>query len=105
MADGVEETNTAVEESDSTQPEADVLEVPADNGVNSDAEDQKAKPVAESNWSAPILSLARKASETISSGVNYGAALRNVTAGSTVSSPVKENSENETSTNTKFPGK
>ncbi|XP_046874607.1 RUN and FYVE domain-containing protein 1 isoform X2 [Hypomesus transpacificus] len=101
MADEVEETNTAVEESDSTHPEADVLEVPADNGVNSDAEDQKAKPVAESNWSAPILSLARKASETISSGVNYGAALRNVTAGP--SSPVKENSENETSINPKFP--
>ncbi|XP_067103824.1 RUN and FYVE domain-containing protein 1 isoform X1 [Osmerus mordax] len=103
MADEVDETNTAVEESDSTQPEADVLEVPADNGVNSDTEDQKAKPVAESNWSAPILSLARKASETISSGVSYGAALRNVTAGSTVSSPVKENFENETSTNSKFP--
>uniref|UniRef100_A0A8C7HY20 RUN and FYVE domain containing 1 n=1 Tax=Oncorhynchus kisutch TaxID=8019 RepID=A0A8C7HY20_ONCKI len=83
MADGVSETNTAAEESDAKEEDPKVLEVLPDShpvGVSSDEETSKDKPATESNWSTPILLLARKATETISSGVSYGAALRNATS-------------------------
>uniref|UniRef100_A0A8K9XK16 RUN and FYVE domain containing 1 n=1 Tax=Oncorhynchus mykiss TaxID=8022 RepID=A0A8K9XK16_ONCMY len=83
MADGVSETNTAAEESDAKEEDPKVLEVLPDShpvGVSSDEETSKDKPATESNWSTPIMSLARKATETISSGVSYGAALRNATS-------------------------
>ncbi|XP_041703605.1 RUN and FYVE domain-containing protein 1 isoform X1 [Coregonus clupeaformis] len=111
MADEVRETNTAAEESDVKEQESKVLEVIPDShpvGISSDEEAPKDKPATESNWSTPILSLARKATETISSGVSYGAALRNAkSSGSAVSSatsPTKQNStENDTHTNQYLP--
>ncbi|XP_023847849.1 RUN and FYVE domain-containing protein 1 isoform X1 [Salvelinus sp. IW2-2015] len=111
MADGVSETNTAAEESDAKEEDPKVLEVLPDShpvGVSSDDETSKDKPATESNWSTPILSLARKATETISSGVSYGAALRNATSsGSAASSPkcpTKQNStENDTNANQYLP--
>ncbi|XP_055744171.1 RUN and FYVE domain-containing protein 1-like isoform X2 [Salvelinus fontinalis] len=113
MADGVSETNTAAEESDAKEEDPKVLEVLPDShpvGVSSDEEISKDKPATESNWSTPILSLARKATETISSGVSYGAALRNATSsGSAASSPkcpTKQNStENDTNANQYLPVK
>ncbi|KAM9413128.1 RUN and FYVE domain-containing protein 1-like isoform 2-T2 [Salvelinus alpinus] len=111
MADEVSETNTAAEESDAKEEDPKVLEVLPDShpvGVSSDDETSKDKPATESNWSTPILSLARKATETISSGVSYGAALRNATSsGSAASSPkcpTKQNStENDTNANQYLP--
>ncbi|XP_014068514.1 RUN and FYVE domain-containing protein 1 isoform X1 [Salmo salar] len=111
MADGVSETNTAAEESDAKEQDPKVLEVLPDShpvGVSSDEETSKDKPATESNWSTPILSLARKATETISSGVSYGAAFRNATSsGSATSSPTcptKQNStENDTNANQYLP--
>ncbi|XP_029627638.1 RUN and FYVE domain-containing protein 1-like isoform X1 [Salmo trutta] len=111
MADGVSETNTAAEESDAKEEDPKVLEVLPDShpvGVSSDEETSKDKPATESNWSTPILSLARKATETISSGVSYGAAFRNATSsGSATSSPTcptKQNStENDTNANQYLP--
>ncbi|XP_064811262.1 RUN and FYVE domain-containing protein 1-like isoform X2 [Oncorhynchus masou masou] len=103
MADEVREKNTVVEESD-VKEEPKVLEVLPDShpvGISSDEEGPIDEPATESNWSTPILSLARKATETISSGVSYGAALRNATssgsAASSTASPTKQKStENDT---------
>nr|XP_029508186.1 RUN and FYVE domain-containing protein 1-like [Oncorhynchus nerka] len=111
MADGVSETNTAAEESDAKEEDPKVLEVLPDShpvGVSSDEETSKHKPATESNWSTPILSLARKATETISSGVSYGAALRNATssgsAAISLKCPTKQNStENDTNANQYLP--
>ncbi|XP_064829300.1 RUN and FYVE domain-containing protein 1-like isoform X2 [Oncorhynchus masou masou] len=113
MADGVSETNTAAEESDAKEEDPKVLEVLPDShpvGVSSDEETSKDKPATESNWSTPILSLARKATETISSGVSYGAALRNATssgsAASSLKCPTKQNStENDTNAKQYLPVK
>ncbi|KAM9510944.1 RUN and FYVE domain-containing protein 1-like isoform 1-T1 [Salvelinus alpinus] len=110
MADEVRETNTVVEESD-VKEEPKVLEVLPDShpvGISSDEEAPIDKPATESNWSTPILSLARKATETISSGVTYGAALRNATSsGSAASSPTSptklKSTENDNNTNQYLP--
>uniref|UniRef100_A0A673VST1 RUN and FYVE domain containing 1 n=1 Tax=Salmo trutta TaxID=8032 RepID=A0A673VST1_SALTR len=103
MADEVRETNTVAEKSD-VKEETKVVEVLPDShpvGISSDEEAPIDKPVTESNWSTPILSLARKATETISSGVSYGAALRNATSsGSAASSPTSPNKQNSTENNT-----
>ncbi|XP_056295935.1 RUN and FYVE domain-containing protein 1 isoform X2 [Pseudoliparis swirei] len=82
MADEAAEVNTAVEE-ETLQPR-DEPEVPeAASGDESGGSDERdraeppaAAPAAGSSWSAPILSLARKATETISSGVSYAAQRR-----------------------------
>uniref|UniRef100_A0A673VSS1 RUN and FYVE domain containing 1 n=1 Tax=Salmo trutta TaxID=8032 RepID=A0A673VSS1_SALTR len=92
MADEVRETNTVAEKSD-VKEETKVVEVLPDShpvGISSDEEAPIDKPVTESNWSTPILSLARKATETISSGVSYGAALRNRTPDLTSIKAVKD---------------
>ncbi|XP_031654199.1 RUN and FYVE domain-containing protein 1 isoform X2 [Oncorhynchus kisutch] len=103
MADEVRETNTVVEESD-VKEEPKVLEVLPDShpvGISSDEEAPIDKPATESNWSTPILSLARKATETISSGVSYGAALRNATSsGSAASSPTSPTKQKSTENDT-----
>uniref|UniRef100_A0A668ASU0 RUN and FYVE domain containing 1 n=1 Tax=Myripristis murdjan TaxID=586833 RepID=A0A668ASU0_9TELE len=75
--------------------EPEVLGDATDSEASGDGRGQKEKPVAESSWSAPILSLARKATETISSGVSYGAALRHPSTGSTASSPTEKEPEND----------
>ncbi|KAL0973828.1 hypothetical protein UPYG_G00211730 [Umbra pygmaea] len=107
MADEVVEINTAVRENEAKEEEPEVLEVLPDShpvGISSDEEGQKDKPAVESNWSTPILSLARKASETISSGVIYGATFRNTTSSSSSAgsptNPSQHNpTENDTNTN------
>uniref|UniRef100_A0AAQ6A6H8 RUN and FYVE domain containing 1 n=1 Tax=Amphiprion ocellaris TaxID=80972 RepID=A0AAQ6A6H8_AMPOC len=75
MADEAGEVNTAVEGREEKQQQ-DELQVsgPAADGEpeGSDGQDRtetEALAAAESSWSAPILSLARKATETISSGM------------------------------------
>uniref|UniRef100_A0A668AER4 RUN and FYVE domain containing 1 n=1 Tax=Myripristis murdjan TaxID=586833 RepID=A0A668AER4_9TELE len=91
MADEAGETNTAVEDGEAKQAEEpEVLGDATDSEASGDGRGQKEKPVAESSWSAPILSLARKATETISSGVSYGAALRHPSTGSTAILPAKD---------------
>uniref|UniRef100_A0A8C9Y9X6 RUN and FYVE domain containing 1 n=2 Tax=Sander lucioperca TaxID=283035 RepID=A0A8C9Y9X6_SANLU len=79
MADEAGEVNTAVEDGEAKQQldEPEVSETAPDcESGGSDRQERTEKPApaaAESSWSAPILSLARKATETISSGVSYAA--------------------------------
>uniref|UniRef100_A0A8D0CX28 RUN and FYVE domain containing 1 n=1 Tax=Sander lucioperca TaxID=283035 RepID=A0A8D0CX28_SANLU len=90
MADEAGEVNTAVEDGEAKQQldEPEVSETAPDcESGGSDRQERTEKPApaaAESSWSAPILSLARKATETISSGVSYAAAPRNPSQGSAV---------------------
>ncbi|XP_068570594.1 RUN and FYVE domain-containing protein 1 isoform X2 [Cebidichthys violaceus] len=98
MADEAGEVNTAVEGSEPKQQldEPQVSEaVPDDESDDSDGQDRTENPApvpaaAASSWSAPILSLARKATETISSGVSYAAAQR-----SAASAPTELESNND----------
>ncbi|KAM9849439.1 RUN and FYVE domain-containing protein 1 [Aulostomus maculatus] len=96
MADESGEVNTAVEDGEAKQQqdESTVSET-ATNGEPRESQGPAEKPAAESNWSAPLLSLARKATETISSGVSYAAAPRNSSQGSAVSSPTDKEPANE----------
>ncbi|KAJ8014939.1 hypothetical protein DPEC_G00020970 [Dallia pectoralis] len=104
MADQVGDTNTAAMESEAKEPEV-LCTLPDSHpvAISSDTQRQD-KPGTESNWSTPILSLARKATETISSGVIYGATFRNATpfasaAGSPSSTTTTQNStENDVNT-------
>ncbi|XP_076148689.1 RUN and FYVE domain-containing protein 1 isoform X2 [Alosa pseudoharengus] len=102
MAEEAKETNSVEKNSDAKDEEPDASELIQDNKENCNDEEQTHRQAAESTWSAPILSLARKASETISSGVNtYGAALKNAAPGSASnSSPTELPSVNETTTTT-----
>lgn len=112
MADEAGEVNTAVEDGEAKQQqnEPEVSE-PATDGESGDGDGEgrteKSAPAApENSWSAPILSLARKATETISSGVSYAAAPRKPSQGSAVSSPTEKEPENDLgSTSTKLPGR
>ncbi|XP_068596249.1 RUN and FYVE domain-containing protein 1 [Brachionichthys hirsutus] len=93
MADEREEVNTDVEESGAGEqpPESEVLEAPSDEGSsrwNGSGGAESSDPGdAEHGWSASLLSLARKATETISSGVSSAAAQRNPSQGLAASSP------------------
>ncbi|XP_041930832.1 RUN and FYVE domain-containing protein 1 [Alosa sapidissima] len=102
MAEEAKQPNSVEKNSDAKDEEPDASELIQDNKENCNEEEQKHRQAAESTWSAPILSLARKASETISSGVNtYGAALKNAAPGSASnSSPTELPSVNETTTTT-----
>ncbi|KAG7518771.1 RUN and FYVE domain-containing protein 1 [Solea senegalensis] len=100
MADEAEEVNTAGENVD-TKQQLDETQVSTaePNGASSDSDgqDHTESPVptaAESIWSAPILSLARKATETIGSGINYAAAPRKLSQGFAASSPTDKEPEN-----------
>uniref|UniRef100_A0A7N8Y597 RUN and FYVE domain containing 1 n=1 Tax=Mastacembelus armatus TaxID=205130 RepID=A0A7N8Y597_9TELE len=80
MADEAGEVNTAVGDGEAKQ------QLPKVSGAATDGEsgdsvgggrtEKSAPTAAENSWSAPIVSLARKATETISSGVSYAAAQR-----------------------------
>ncbi|XP_030001427.1 RUN and FYVE domain-containing protein 1 [Sphaeramia orbicularis] len=110
MADEAEEVNTAVEHSEEEQ-QSDEPEVsePATEGEAGDggeqaAVEEPARPAADSSWSAPLLSLARKATESISSGVSYATAPRNNLQGSAAVSPTEKEPEKDfNSTSKKFP--
>ncbi|XP_049897674.1 RUN and FYVE domain-containing protein 1 [Epinephelus moara] len=101
MADEAGEVNTAVEDSEAEQQldESEVSEAaPEAESGGSDGQERTEKPApaaTENSWSAPILSLARKATETISSGVSYAAAQRHPSQGSAPSSPLEKEPENE----------
>lgn len=111
MADEAGEVNTAVEDGDAQEPlnGAEVPDAAAD-GESGDSDwpdptEKSAPAAAENSWSAPLLSLARKATETISSGVSYAAAPRLPSHGAAASSPTERQPENDlNSTSTKLPG-
>nr|XP_019936609.1 PREDICTED: RUN and FYVE domain-containing protein 1-like [Paralichthys olivaceus] len=107
MADEAEEVNTAAGDDDADQqlhePQASAAATDGGSG-GSDALGPMEKPTpaaAESAWSAPILSLARKATETISSGVSYAAGPRSHSLGSAASSPTEKEPENGLSNTSK----
>ncbi|XP_076594755.1 RUN and FYVE domain-containing protein 1 [Chaetodon auriga] len=101
MADEAGEVNTAVEDGKAQQqpdePEVSEAATDGDSSVSDgpDRTEKSAPAVAENSWSAPLLSLARKATETISSGVSYAAAQRNPSQGSAASSPTDREPEND----------
>ncbi|XP_047209696.1 RUN and FYVE domain-containing protein 1 [Girardinichthys multiradiatus] len=92
MADQTLEVNTAVEDHvEKPEPEESDVSGPAtedepDGGECRDSPKRSHPAAAESSWSAPILSLARKATETISSGMSYAAAPRKASQDSAVGS-------------------
>ncbi|KAK7922105.1 hypothetical protein WMY93_009007 [Mugilogobius chulae] len=98
MADDTKEVNTAVEQS---KQEPNYLEVSRDaadgeaahEDSHAEHEDTSTSPVQ--SWSAPLLSLARKATETISGGVIASTAPRNSAQESAVSSPTENQSLND----------
>ncbi|KAM7389546.1 hypothetical protein PAMP_023516 [Pampus punctatissimus] len=101
MADWSGEVNTAVEDGEEKQQqdELQVLEAATDGEVDDSdghGRTEKSAPEAvESSWSAPILSLARKATETISSGVSYATAPRNPAQTPAASCLTEKEPENE----------
>lgn len=107
MADEAGEVNTTVEnnEAGGRRDESEVPDAEADCEYGGGAERSVPAAAAENSWSAPLLSLARKATETISSGVSYAAAPRNPAQGSAANSPTEREPENELNdTSEKLPG-
>ncbi|XP_061757936.1 RUN and FYVE domain-containing protein 1 [Nerophis ophidion] len=96
MADDLGEVNTAAD-FDETQPEQDDSELLNSETHEYDRDNNGIeyadKPLVESGWSAPLLSLARKATETISSGVSYASARRNSAHGSATSPTAEKEPE------------
>lgn len=102
MADEAEEVNTVAEDGEAGEQKNEVDASADDTEGEVDCHDgpdpTEKSPVtaaAENSWSAPLLSLARKATETISSGVNYAASQRNPSQGSAVSSPTETEPVND----------
>lgn len=110
MADEAGEVNTLVQDGEAGEPRDELqvskAEVDAEFGSSDGPErTERSSPATENSWSAPLLSLARKATETISSGVSYAGGLRNPSQGSTASSPTEIEPENNlNSTAKKLPG-
>uniref|UniRef100_W5N457 RUN and FYVE domain containing 1 n=1 Tax=Lepisosteus oculatus TaxID=7918 RepID=W5N457_LEPOC len=61
---------------DQDKEDFEVLEGVPESAVGSPQEEQKEKPPPDGGWSAPILSLARRATESLSSTVSHSSALR-----------------------------
>ncbi|KAM9834714.1 RUN and FYVE domain-containing protein 1 isoform X1 [Syngnathus typhle] len=82
MADELGEVNTNAEDGD-MQQEQEVAKLSNteidDNACDNNALGPAERSPSESSWSAPLLSLARKATETLSSGVSYASTRRNST--------------------------
>lgn len=110
MADEAEEVNTPAEDGVTVQQLQETKVSKAEKNEefeSSDRPDRGEKPSpapTEHSWSAPLLSLARKATETISSGVSYAAAPRNPTQGSAASSPTNTLSQNDLNYTSNQPG-
>ncbi|KAG9346765.1 hypothetical protein JZ751_007082 [Albula glossodonta] len=102
MAEEAKESDATAGECDKKGEGLEVLENEAEGKISSDEGRIKDKQTTNSNWSAPILSLARKASETLSSGVSYGTALRNTTSVS-VGLSTKQSSVDDDTTANKTP--
>ncbi|KAJ3588450.1 hypothetical protein NHX12_012043 [Muraenolepis orangiensis] len=69
MADGAVEINTAEEDGGAKHTEHEVGEVSAGQKDHGDERVHQDEPGVENTWTTPIWSLARKATETMSSGV------------------------------------
>lgn len=102
MADEAEEVNTVTEDGEAgeqkNESESSTDETQGDLECHDVPDRTDMFPTtapAENSWSAPLLSLARKATETISSGVNYAASQRNPSQGSAVSIPTENEPEND----------
>lgn len=102
MADEAEEVNRVAEDGEAgeqeNESEASTDETKGDlecHDVPDPTEKFSTTAAAENSWSAPLLSLARKATETISSGVNYAASQRNPSQSCAVSSPTENEPEND----------
>ncbi|TNM98783.1 RUN and FYVE domain-containing protein 1 [Takifugu flavidus] len=101
MADEAEEVNTPAEDGNTGQQlqGTEVSEAEKNSQFcSSDRPDPGEKPPpasTEHSWSAPLLSFARKATETISSGVSYAATPRNPAQGAAASSPTNTLPEND----------
>ncbi len=88
MAD--EDPNTKVECEDvpAKEEEPEATE-PGRNDVANDTDEAQKDKRADSSWSAPILSFARKATETLSGGVNhYSAGLKGSDSSQHTSDPI-----------------
>ncbi|KAJ8337633.1 hypothetical protein SKAU_G00365990, partial [Synaphobranchus kaupii] len=104
MAEEAKESDATAGQCDRDEESAPVLEGAPESKTASDEEGVKDKQTPNSNWSAPILSLARKASETLSTGVSYGTALRNATSVSVgLTLPTKQAAEDDDGTSAKLP--
>ncbi|KAJ8406129.1 hypothetical protein AAFF_G00310170 [Aldrovandia affinis] len=97
MAEEAKESDTTAGECDNKEEGLQVLDGVPESTTGSDEERVEDKPTPNSNWSAPILSLARKASETLGSGVSYGTGLRNA-ASVSVGLPTKQSIEDDDTT-------
>ncbi|KAM4585989.1 RUN and FYVE domain-containing protein 1 [Fundulus diaphanus] len=103
MADQTLEVNTAVEDRvEKTEPEEPEVSGPAtddepDPSQGRDSPEKSHPAAAESSWSAPLLSLARKATETISSGMSYATAPRKASQDSAAGSPNEKEGGNDPS--------
>lgn len=110
MADEAGEVNTLVRDGEAGEQrdELQVSKAETDaefGGSDGPERTERSSPATENSWSAPLLSLARKATETISSGVSYAGGLRNPSVGSTASSPTEMEPENNlNNTSKKLPG-
>ncbi|XP_036403862.1 RUN and FYVE domain-containing protein 1 [Megalops cyprinoides] len=102
MAEEVQESDPTAGDRDAKDEGYEVLEGVSESKNSGDEEGAKDKQNPNSNWSAPILSFARKATETLSSGVSYGTALRNATSVS-VGFPTKQSAEGDDTTATVSP--
>ncbi|CAG5991975.1 unnamed protein product [Menidia menidia] len=109
MADETEGVNTAVDE-DPEKQQVHGLEVSgaatrgeSEGADGPDSAEKSSSAAAENSWSAPIFSLARRATETISSGMSYAAAPRKPSQGSAVSSPTEAEPGDDLSSATQKP--
>lgn len=106
MADEAEEVNTVAEDGEAgekgNKSQASTDEAKGDFKCHEVPDNVSATAAAENSWSAPLLSLARKATETISSGVNYAASQRNPSQSSAVSSPTGNEPENDVGNSSKL---
>ncbi|XP_054648219.1 RUN and FYVE domain-containing protein 1 [Dunckerocampus dactyliophorus] len=107
MADELGEVNTTAGDGEAKQEQeaSKLLNTETDGNARDNNSFYHAdRPAAESSWSAPLLSLARKATDTLSSGVSYASARRNSVHGSAASPTTEKESERElNSTGKKLP--
>lgn len=110
MADEAEEVNTPAEDGNTGQQlqGTEVSETEKNSqfcsGEGPDPGEKPPPASAEHFWSAPLLSFARKATETISSGVSYAATPRNPAQGAAASSPSNTLPENDLNCTSNQPG-
>ncbi|XP_072252095.1 RUN and FYVE domain-containing protein 1 [Leuresthes tenuis] len=103
MDDEAGEVNTAAEDhAEKQQVDEPEVSAPATHGESDgtcglDTAEAPSPAAAENSWSAPIFSLARRATETISSGMSYAAAPRKPSLGSAASSPAEREPEDDLS--------